>query len=198
MTKSTRCRTLALLAVTLIALVAAATGPAHAVTITTAATKLNEWTGFSFYPWLDSNVFSVTLGPGGGTLLVTDVSCLGDQFKVSVNGGPFEVTSPRSTRSCSLAETTHDPQEAFNMAKYSHGTFKLPPGAVTLKINLEAGTIPSGGFIKITEDPYIDPALVLLGGPKVVTASGKVATRAEAIKACASQGMDLAGVSTAN
>ncbi|KNE63627.1 hypothetical protein AMAG_08730 [Allomyces macrogynus ATCC 38327] len=198
MATSTRHRTLAMLALILITLTAA-TGKAPAEIDVTPVTKLNEWTAFPFYAGHDSNAFSVTLGPGGGMVVVTAVGCLGSQFKVSVNDGPFEVMSPPAAAACSKTDgITDNPQTAFNDARYSRGTFKLPPGAVTFKINLEAGSSKSGGFFKITGNPYIDPALVLLGGPKVITASGKVATRADAVKACAEQGMELAGVSTAN
>ncbi|KAJ3348190.1 hypothetical protein GGF32_006351 [Allomyces javanicus] len=176
MTSSTRRTFVLLLAVALIALAAA--GSAHA-----ASPAFDEWTGFRLRDAGDSTELTLTV-PEPGHLVITDAFCQ---------------TSPSvAQRSCSNGVGS-DADKALASTEFSHGVFSLPAG--TSKVKITAATVlhgTAGAYMKYGPGTYIDPVLTVPSDLKVVTAKGKVSTRAEAVAACSSQGMALAAVTAAN
>ncbi|KAJ3353863.1 hypothetical protein GGF32_002767 [Allomyces javanicus] len=195
MTHSTRRTFSLLLAVALIALAAA--GSAHAAT-PTPLTDVNEWTAFRLRNVGDSAEFSVEVSEPSH-LVITDAFCPGDRFSVWINGHDNGQTSPGvAGQSCSNSVGS-DADKALASADFSHGVFPLAVGRSTVKITVTTvvrGT--ASAYLKYGPGTYIDPVLTVPSDLKVVTTNGKVSTRADAVKACAAAGQELAAVTAAN
>ncbi|KAJ3368260.1 hypothetical protein GGF31_006490 [Allomyces arbusculus] len=183
-----------LLAVALIALATSA----HAASIPEVS-SYGVWTGFRVRNVGDYTEFSLKVTGTPGYVVVTDAFCPGDRFQIAINGRDQGQTSAGvESQSCSNGVGS-DPDKALARTEFSHGVFTLPAGTSTIRItatNVVRGT--AGGFLKIGPGTYVDPVLTPPTELTVVTSKGKVSTRAEAIAACASKGMELAAVTAAN
>ncbi|KAJ3355516.1 hypothetical protein GGF32_001979 [Allomyces javanicus] len=174
-----------------LALIALAAGSVNAATPVTA---LDEWNAFTLY---GSDEYSVDL-PEAGYVLITDAFCSGDRMAVYINdvyNGPL--TEPSSTR-CDL-DVGADPDKALTMSDFAHGARALKAGKSTIKI----ATInsPWGGgvaYFKIGLGVYTDPDLGARSSYKVITGSGKVASRDAANAACQTAGLVLADATADN
>ncbi|KAJ3368259.1 hypothetical protein GGF31_006489 [Allomyces arbusculus] len=175
------------------ALFVAAAGAARAETV---ITELNEWTETEVSGvGAVTPTYSVTL-PEQGYLLVTDAFCAGTRFSTTINGHDEGQTSQPIPFNCDV--WTSDPDEALTRSEWSHGAYPLPAGTSKFVFKGTVAPMSAGFFFKVGPGVYIDRALAVRSGLKVITSKGKVSTRAEAIEACTSAGMALADATAAN
>ncbi|KAJ3353870.1 hypothetical protein GGF32_002774 [Allomyces javanicus] len=185
MTPSTRSATSVLPLLVLLALAALA-APALA---DTPVTKIDEWVFFGFgNAGYNTDTYSVTL-PKEGCLIVSDAFCSGDQFRVTVNGQDKGLTSTPLGAWCAT-QVGMEVEKAMAKPEYSKGFFPLNTGASTFKITTAYSEGGGNAYFKITSATCLPPF-------KVVTAAGKVASRAAATDACKAANLALADVTSA-
>ncbi|KNE64850.1 hypothetical protein AMAG_10185 [Allomyces macrogynus ATCC 38327] len=185
MAPSTRSATSLLPLLVLLALVALA-APALA---DTPVTKLDEWVFFGFgNAGYNTDTYTITL-PKEGCLIVSDAFCSGDQFRVTVNGQDKGLTSTPLGAWCAT-QVGMEVERAMAKPEFSKGYFPLN-GASTFKITTAYSEGGGNAYFKITSATCPPPF-------KVVTAAGKVSSRAAATDACKAANLALADVTSAN
>ncbi|KAJ3368253.1 hypothetical protein GGF31_006483 [Allomyces arbusculus] len=186
MTPSTRSASSILPLLVLLALAALA-APALA---DTPVTKLDEWIFFGFgNAGYTTDTYTITL-PKEGCLIVSDAFCSGDQFRVTVNGQDKGLTSTPLGAWCAT-QVGMEVEKAMAKPEYSKGFFPLNTGASTFKITTAYSEGGGNAYLKVSSEMCPPPF-------KVVTAAGKVSSRAAATAACKTANLALADVTSEN
>ncbi|KAJ3350947.1 hypothetical protein GGF32_004581 [Allomyces javanicus] len=174
-----------------LALLVLAAGPAHAV-----LDLRLKWSKYYL-----SAVGAITdtfqlagLNSTGACLIVTDITCPGQQYQATINGQDKGVTSvPGQITSCPPNSVSR-PDAALLRPEFTRGFFPLQAGTSSVVLKMVMGP-PEFAYLGAFAGPCVDPL-----GPqdKVVTTAGKVRTRAAAKAACEAQGRVLAAVTSSN
>ncbi|KNE63658.1 hypothetical protein AMAG_08761 [Allomyces macrogynus ATCC 38327] len=185
MTSSTRPSTSLLPVFVLLALAALAAS----VLADTPVTKLDEWVYFGFgNAGYNTDTYTITL-PKEGCLIVSDAFCSGDQFRVTVNGQDKGLTSTPLGAWCAT-QVGMEVEQAMAKPEFSKGYFPLN-GASSFKITTAYSEGGGNAYFKATSAMCPPPF-------KVVTAAGKVSSRAAATDACKAASLALADVTSGN
>jgi hypothetical protein len=83
---------------------------------------------------------------------VTDVGCIGDEFRVHDGESPLGETSPVETGACPDPDDITTPDAAFADGRYSSGVFFLAPGSHAINIEVTEDPFTSGfAWLRIDE-----------------------------------------------
>jgi len=89
--------------------------------------------------------YTITVGSTGSVITIQDAFVRGDQFSISVDGGPFLPTSAPINDGANACANATDPASCQLNPTYSHGVYALGPGTHTFTINVIQNAVTGGG-----------------------------------------------------